>query len=452
MHTMESYSTPNSSPRIPGEFTGESSVMRMIAFCLSLIVIFKIPSEGVVSTYLSPTVSMGLGLLGMAFWVATVVVTGRFRKLRMIHLAIYLFFLWNVLSILWTVDIDETLYSIRLYVQMIVLFMMLWDLYSTPAALKAGLQAYVLGAYVAIGSLIANLLAGIQTVHLHFSAADVNSEDLALMLALGIPVAWHLATSETSSKAIRGLRVINYAYVPVAAVAILITATRGASVASLPAFLFILASMPRLKLLLRILIFAALAMALLGLLPLVPQPELQRVTGTGGDILTGDFGGRLEIWREGLDVFAEHPVLGVGSGAVHSVLTGGVGAHNVFLTVLLQVGIIGFVLFAVILGISIHYAMHQSKWDSRFWVTLLLIWAIGNSSNTWVYAKPTWLFLGLVAASAGLSVRREESISLSEFSVKPRGLPDLPVVRRDGPDRVQGSRAPGRSRPAWKRE
>lgn len=423
MHTVKVNSPSNYSLRRSDELTGESSVMRKIAFFLSLIVIFKIPSEGVVATYLGPKVSMGLGILGLGFWIATVVITNKYRKLRLVHLAIFLLLLWNMLSIYWSVDIDKTLLGNFNYLKVVIMFMMLWDLYSTPRTLKVGLQAYVLGACVAIVSLIANFLAGMQTAHLHFSAADVNSEDLALMLALGIPSAWHLATSETSSKVIRGLRVINYAYIPTAAIAILITATRGASVAALPAFLFILASMLRFKLPHRILIITVLAIALYILFPLVPQPELLRVAGTGRDILAGDFGGRLAIWGESIEVFADHPILGVGSGAQHSILTGGVGAHNVFLAVLVDVGIIGFALYAIILAFSVHSAISQPKWDSIFWCTLLLIWAIGNTSNSWVYAEPTWLILGLVTASAGLYVRNKDKIPFQESPNEPRESP-----------------------------
>jgi O-antigen ligase len=370
---------------------------------------------------------MGLGILGLGFWVAAVLITGRYRKLPLIFLPIFLLLLWNMLSIYWSIDIDKTLLSIGTYLQMMVMFMMIWELYSTKTALQAGLQAYVLGACVALASLFANFLAGIRTVHLHFSAADVNSEDLALMFALGIPIAWHLATSETSSKVFRGLSVINYAYIPAAAMALLITANRGPSVAALPGFLFILASMVRLKLPHRILIFTVLAIAVFALFPLVPRPEMLRVAGTGRDILAGDFGGRLTIWREGIEVFYEHPILGVGSGAIYSKIPGVLGAHNVFLSVLVQVGIIGLALYATILAISIHYAISQPKWDSIFWCTLLLIWAIGNISNSWVYREPTWLILGLVAASAGLYVRNKDKIPLQVSPNEPRESPDYSV-------------------------
>ena len=411
MRIIETHTKSRTSYLNLDEYPGESSVMRKIALLLSLIVIFKIPSESVFYTYLGSTVSMGLGLVAMVFWVATVIFTGKFRKLTLLHSMIFIFFFWNVLSFFWSVDIDRTIDRLLTYFQMIIMFMMLWDLYSTPRALKAGLQAYVLGAFVAIGSLIANYLSGIQSAYLRYSAVDINADDLALILVLGIPIAWNLANVETSSKVIRGLRLINYAYIPAAIVSILISATRGASVAALPAFLYMLISMPRIKLTRGIVIFLAMTGALVVLVPLAPQTSVQRVIGTPSAILAGDLTGRYEIWRESLDVFVIHPLLGVGSGAVHSALKSGLGSHNVFLSVLVQVGIIGLILYVLILAISFHYAMRHTKWERIFWLTLLIVWTVGNLTLSFEHRKTTWLILALVAASASLYVRQDKSIS-----------------------------------------
>lgn len=433
------------SSRSSGELASEKSVLRTIAFWLSLVVIFKIPSEGVIYTDVGPMVSMGLGLGAMLFWVATVVVTGRLRKLPLIHLMIYLFFLWNVLSIFWSVDIEGTLFYIRTYLQMIVMFMMLWDLYTTPSRLKAGLQAYVLGAYVSIGSLISNYMAGEQFAYLRYAATDSNPAVLALTLALGIPVAWHLAVSGSKSRMTQLMKLVNYAYVPAAVVAILISASRGAAVASLPVFWLILASVRRLKFFQRILIFAAVVGIFLVLFPLVPQAGLDRVLSTGVAITEGDLTGRLEIWRQGIVAFAEHPIFGTGSGTFTTAIAtpdSRLGAHNVFLSILVQVGIIGFALFAIILVLSFCYAKQQPKWDARFWLTLLTIWTVGNLSLNLEHTKVTWLFLGLVTASAGLSVLRDEFVMPSELSAKQRKLPEKLVVQRETPIHAQDFHAP----------
>jgi len=401
--------------------------MHTVTFWLSLILVFMIPWENSVVIAGLGTLTRVTGLLVTAFWGVTVVATGRFRKPHPFHLAVYLFVLWNVISVFWSVDVDWTVTRIQTYFQVAGLAYILWDLYTTPAALKAGLQAYVLGAYVSIGSTVANYLAGnaFSDVDPHrYSGAGLNTVDLALILALSIPVAWHLAVSASNNKKSDVLRLVNYAHIPAALFAMLLGATRAGLIATVPAFLFILGTFTRLKLSSRVLIFAALIGALFALQPLVPQTSFDRLATTGASIAAGDLGGRVDIWREGIAVFLEHPLLGVGSGAFRTAVESDKIAHNTFLSVLVEGGIVGFVLFVIILAITVYQARRQPKWDSRFWLTVLLVWAVGVSSLTWEHRKPTWLFLSLVVVSASLSSQRDESTLRSEYPVEPFGLPN----------------------------
>lgn len=415
MHTTKPHFTPSYSSRSPGEFTGEKSAMRTVAFWLSLILIFVIPWENVVTLKGLGTVSRATGLLVAAFWVLTVVRTGRFRKPHPFHMMVYLFLLWNVVSVFWSVDVASTVIKLLTYFQLAVLVWILWDLYTTPAALKAGLQAYILGAYVSIGSLLANYLRGKARGYFRYAATGFDPNDLGVILTLGIPVAWHLALSGGNSKKTHLLRLVNYAYVPAAILAILLTASRGTLVATVPAFLFVIGSLARLKLFSRVLICTVLVGALFVLQPLVPQSSFQRLGTTGTQIAEGDLSGRVSRWREGLVVFGEHPLLGSGSGAFRAATESGHSAHNSFLNVLVELGTIGFVLFVFILAVAVYQTIHQSRWDSRLWLTILSVWAIGSLSLAWDQRKQTWLFLSLAVVGAGLSVECDESRLRSKF-------------------------------------
>jgi len=401
------------------------SIIRTIAFWLSLILIFMISWEYMISIgdlgTRGPKIT---GLLLAAFWVVTVVVTGRFRKPHPFHAAVYLFVLWNAVSAFWSFDVEMTVHRTLTYFQLAGLVFILWDLYVSPAALQAGMQAYVLGAYVAIGSTVVNYLTGTTYSSGRISATGFNPNNLGLVLALGLPVAWHLAVSETNSKMLRRLRLVNYAYVPAAILAILLSASRGSLVAALPALVFVLGSLTRLKPLIRVLILAALIVALFALQPLVPQSSVQRLATAGSSVAEGDIGHRVYIWREGLFVFSEHPLLGVGSAAFRTVVGLGRVAHNSFISILVELGMIGFALFAIILAIAVYQAMRQSRWDAAFWLAVLMVWALGLSVHTWEQKKPTWLFLGLVVVGGGLPMRRDEPILRSEFPVKSIGSPN----------------------------
>jgi O-antigen ligase len=426
--------------------------MRTVALWLSLFLIFVIPWEDAVLLEGLGTIGKATGLLAAAFWIATVVVTGRFRKPHSFLLAVYLFVLWNTMSVFWSVDIENTIIRLVTYFQLVGLVWILWDLYTTPVALKAGLQAYVLGAYVSIGSLVSNYLAVSEGGPGRYTATGFNENDIGLTLALGIPVAWHLALSKSNSKKTYGLRLINYAYIPAAMLAILLTASRGSLVATLPALVFIFGSLTRLKPLMRVLLLAALILSLFMLQSLVPQSSVQRLATTGTSIAEGDIGHRSYIWREGITIFAEHPILGIGSGAFRTAVESGRVAHNSFLSVLVEVGIVGFVLLVITLAVAVHPTMRQPKWDTRFWLALLLVLALGNSVHSWEKRKPVWLFLGLATVSASLPAQHDEFRLHSELPVKSAGSPGLSVVRRAGPDRVQSSRTPGQLKPGWKGE
>ena len=95
-----------------------------------------------------------------------------------------------------------------------------------------------------------------------------------------------------------------------------------------------------------------LATALYLLLPVVqPLSSFQRLGTTGTEVTQGDLNGRTEQWRQGIRAFMEHPVQGVGTDMYRSVNTLNKVAHNSYLSVLVEEGLIGFVMFASILAI-----------------------------------------------------------------------------------------------------
>jgi O-antigen ligase len=77
-------------------------------------------------------------------------------------------------------------------------------------------------------------------------------------------------------------------------------------------------------------------------------------------------------------------------------------AHNSFISVLVEVGLVGFVIFGIILMIAFFTAWKLPRWDSFFWLTVLMVWTIGASTLTWEFRKTTWLFLSLIIANSAL--------------------------------------------------
>lgn len=389
--------------------------MRTIAFWSSVVLIFIIPWEGVIDFPGLGTAAKAMGLAVTALWGTTIVTRGRLRKPSLFHIMVCLFVLWNVVSIWWSTDPANTIARVLTWIQLLGLAFILWDLYTTRAALLAGLQAYILGVYVAIGSAVTNAFSGAAhySHYERFAAGDSNPDGFGFIVALGIPVAWYLAGTKITTKISYFLKLVNYAYIPVAFLGLALCGTRTALIAAVPGMAFGLASLTRLRIAARVSIFLFLAVAFLFLLPQIQDlKSFQRFSTIGSEITEGDLNNRTNNWREGLASFVEHPLFGVGSDMYRSVNSLDKVAHNSFISVLVELGLIGLTLFGIILTIAFIQAWAQPKWDSRFWLTMLVVWMIGASTLTWEYRKTTWLFLSLLVVSAALTSHRKQVAAL----------------------------------------
>jgi len=387
--------------------------MRTLVFWLSLLFIFTIPFEVVLlvgGSANSATFTKFIGLAMAGLWVSTVLVTDKIRQPHPFHVIAFLFVLWNAASIYWTIDIISTLTRLITYVQLTGLVYIIWDMYLTPERLKAGMQSYVLGAYVSTGSTLYNYFSGVSVYTTNgyydrYAASNFDANELSLILALGVPLAWHLATSKKTNKWDQMFRVINYAYLPIAPLGILLAASRAGLICVSIAFLYVLRSYTRLKFITRILIFFILAGSLFVLQPLIPESSLDRISDGMDEVGSGNFGGRTEVWLQGLNIFIEHPLTGVGSAAFRYATVLDKASHNSFLAISAELGVVGLILFLIICLIVFHSAIHRPKWESRLWLTMLLVWAIGASSLDWAHRKPTLLLMSLIVASANLPKR-----------------------------------------------
>ena len=94
-----------------------------------------------------------------------------------------------------------------------------------------------------------------------------------------------------------------------------------------------------------------LVVALLALPRFVPQAVLERLGTIGASIGGGSYGGRGALWREAVELLARYPVAGIGVGALASRI--GAVAHNTFISVAAETGVIGFVLFVSVLAVAL---------------------------------------------------------------------------------------------------
>lgn len=400
--------------------------MRKIVFGLSLILIFTIPWEGAFHLPGLGTTATVMGLIVGACWLFMIVVAGQMRRPVLFLFAVAGFVTWVALTTFWSPDPVESLGAVYLWLQTLLFVYILWDLYRTKAALLAGLQAYVLGAYTAVGGAVLNYVQSnaFYTNEERYSLGNTNPDGYGFILALGIPVACYLAASPETP---RVFRLINIGYLPVAFIGVALSGTRTASVGAAIGLLYGLATLTKLKIHTRVAVVVVLAASLFVLLPIVqPLSSFQRLGTTGTEVTQGDLNGRTGQWAQGLRAFMEHPILGVGTDMYRTVNTLNKTAHNSYLSVLVEEGLIGFTIFLSILGIVALQVLRLPKWDRNFWLTSLLVWAIGASTLTWEHRKTTWLFLTFAVAAAVIGARRsappDDVIDLTDHDMAEVGV------------------------------
>lgn len=379
--------------------------VRTLAERLAIVFIFMIPWEGVITLSGGTTGVALFGFLLAGVWLTLVVMRRRLRPPHPFLIAAYLFVLWSVVSVFWSEDVPTTFSQAITWIQLFVFVYILWDLFRTKASVTAGLQAYVLGGYVAIGIAVFNFIGGnaFYETYQRFGPGGVNPDGFGYAIALAIPMAWYLGARKSTS-ARNLLRFVNYGYIPAAFLGLALSGTRAALIAAIPGMAYGLFSLAQMRLRARVAAFVLVAVGILALLPVVqPLRSFQRLGTTVSEISEGDLNMRVHIWQDGLDSIVKRPVLGIGSGTYSVVSTLGKEAHNSFLSVAVEVGLIGFVLFGLIVAIAATEVWDRLRSESGFWLTLILVWGIGASSLTWEDRRSTWLILVLAVIAANLT-------------------------------------------------
>ena len=392
--------------------------MRSVAYRLALVLIFTVPWEAGVQV---PEIGRGSRFVGFVVglvWLASVVERGRLRQPHAFHKAFFLFMVWSGLTFFWSIDTDATVGGFLTSAQLFILTLILWDLFDTRARIETALQAYVLGAYVTCASIIWNYLTAPEVKfpeHERVNALGFQTDGVALIVAIAGPAAWYLAAGPNSAQRPRVVRRLSYAYLPIGLWALVLTGTRGATLASIPTALFVLWSLRTLGDRTRAVVAIAALVALAGVIWFAPQGQLNRlettVTATQLGQEGGALSGRWSIWSASVDVFSGRPLGGVGLDAHRAAVASELGqdrtfrksekeAHNAYLSVLAETGIVGFVLLlSVIVGV-VAELQRLRGWEIWYWSAQLGVLAIGAMSLSIEDRKSVWILLALAVSYA----------------------------------------------------
>jgi O-antigen ligase len=371
--------------------------LNQAAFLVTLVFIFTIPWQNFILIDGIGTLARGFGFLTMGVSFIAILQEGRIRSVGVGFAFMCLFVLNVALSFYWSLSSPETLTRILTYIQLLAMVFILVQWIDSEERYLWILQAYVFGAGVLGTDVVRAYLAfGDVESAVRFTAQNFNANEVAAFLVIGIPIAWYLTTSLTHNRILLWL---NWAAVPFFSICTLLTASRGGVLALIVALTVLIWGFVRGNILLKLSMIFGVYFFLSNIEAIVPQNTWWRLSELTR-LEESNWGARRYIWQYGFEIFLQNPIFGVGAGAYQYALKEvftGLNAHNVFMSVLVELGIIGVSLFLAIIG-RLMLAIYQLKFSNEriFLFVWLLTWVAMSMSGNFEYQKFTWFVFGMI--------------------------------------------------------
>jgi len=405
-----------------------------LAFAALWLFVFTVPWEDSVLLPGIGTASRFAGLVAFAVGLASVARKGgvALRRPAAFLLPFALLCVWTVLSIEWAPDRGDGIAYAATLVQLFLMSWLVWQQCRDATDRRRLMQAYVLGCYVSVASTVAQYLSGnafAGSAQERFAAAGFNPNYLASTLALGIPLAWHLVLSGRS----RVVALLNFLAIPAVLVAIVLTGSRGGLITAVLALSVV--PLTYAKLGPRVQVAVVVGLALVGLAAYWLAPSFEESLPTGIErfaeipeqLQSGDLTGRGRIWLAGVALFRYNPIVGVGSGgfaeAVRPYLGEARTAHNAFLNVAAQTGVIGLALFVATLAIVGLPFVVSLAGDRIVYLVLLATVALILMPSTLENGKQVWFTLSLAASRSAFVLGRDVVASRPLWAYAPAAPP-----------------------------
>ncbi len=389
--------------------------MYRFGFYTLIFFVFSLPLQDVIQLPGGPTLSVSriVALVLIAGAMGATLSRGVMRlRLPAVTIALtVLFALWAVASNLWNVwnPLLGIVTSLT-YLQLAVMSILIWQLCRTTSDHMTLLQVFVLGSSILTGQIVYEFLtnpfvANSQSSLQRYTSFGGNPNGLAAIMALSLPIAWFLANFWS-----RGLlRWLNFAYLPAGILGVILTASRGGFVTAVVGLLIIPMTFPYLKRGSRIGVAVFVVLAGTLLYSLIPPGNFARLSQTSDEISSGNVSNRSQIWAAGLRLYPESPIVGTGTGsfatAVLPILGYSMPAHNAWLLVLVEMGIIGFVLYVGNFIIVLLPLIRLPGPDKMLYLCLWLALVVSMLPSNVEDAQHVWALLTIMATRRAYVLR-----------------------------------------------
>src|SRR5215475_8324322 len=174
----------------------EGLIFGKLAFASLCLFAFAIPWEDAIKIAGIGTSARLVGMVALVLGILAIVEKGRLRRPAAGLLMMGLFVISAAASYLWSLYPEGTLSQTITYIQLLAMVWLIWELAPQADRQKRLMQAYVLGTFVSGADTIHKFLSRQESVYQRYAGAGLDANDLGLMMALSIPVSYHLLMRE----------------------------------------------------------------------------------------------------------------------------------------------------------------------------------------------------------------------------------------------------------------
>ena len=298
-------------------------------------------------------------------------------------------------------DIIFAIKKVISLLSVVLLFILIVDLLTRGNSPNYMLIAYVFGMFLFSLSMIYNIINSIGYLGLYnrFSAIGTGPNNFAIMLATTIPILLYL-TENLEKK----YKIFSISTLILFSILIISTASRSGVIALI--LVLVLYLVPYIKLNFKSLVFIVLFILFSGviinssLIEIIPTEALERLISASNSNTDTESGGRLYLWKIGLESIFDNSFFGIGIGSFLDINS--LQIHNTFLYFYLSAGIFAFIAWVVIWIIQLKYIIYLIRNKHLLGYTLFLTYIpllLGANTLNWEMRKPIFIIFGVITAS-----------------------------------------------------
>ncbi|MEB4590148.1 O-antigen ligase family protein [Candidatus Thiothrix sp. Deng01] len=363
------------------------NTLRNIAIFFLMMLVFALPTDGAVDVAGMSLVKIA-GLMAFGLMFVLIVMGAELSAVPALHIPVLLYVAWVILSYTWSAmpipyESEEAVGGYQqaikgnLYVLMITL--LLFQLAKTEKHLQMLYLAFILGDLWLVYLMVKDYQIGGNTVRQEIKDFDAN--EVAVKLAMAMPLAIYLFTV-ARHWVLRGVAVL---YLPMAMFTILITGSRTGAVTMMLGLTGLWPLVKNSGVMGKAIAGVTLISVLVIAANVIPQQTIERIFSTGKEISEGTLNERSVIWGYAYEEWKHSPVVGHGLSSFRRVINQynvKYTAHNSFVSIAAEQGIIGVLLYGSVIVASFVYAFSLPPLERLLMLSMLGIIFLGQMSLT----------------------------------------------------------------------